>query len=51
MTHLLVTGGAGFIGSHITAALLAANHDVSVLDCVHPAAHVRPVQVPTGVRL
>jgi UDP-glucose 4-epimerase len=29
---VLVTGGAGFIGSHIADALLAANHDVLVLD-------------------
>src|SRR4249919_3948163 len=31
---VLVTGGAGFIGSHIADALLAANHDVLVLDDV-----------------
>jgi dTDP-L-rhamnose 4-epimerase len=39
VTHVLVTGGAGFIGRHVTAALLEAGHDVTVLDSGHPAAH------------
>ena len=30
--HYLVTGGAGFIGSHLCEALLHANHDVTILD-------------------
>ncbi len=30
--HYLVTGGCGFIGSHITEALVAAGHEVTVFD-------------------
>lgn len=33
--RILVTGGAGFIGSHITAALLDAGHHVVVVDNLH----------------
>jgi UDP-glucose 4-epimerase len=32
MSRVLVTGGAGFIGSHVADALLARGHDITVLD-------------------
>jgi dTDP-L-rhamnose 4-epimerase len=40
--RVLVTGGAGFIGSHIVDRLVGDGHDVVVLDSLAPDVHPRP---------
>jgi dTDP-L-rhamnose 4-epimerase len=44
--RVLVTGGAGFIGSQVVAALAARGHDPVVLDALLPAAHPVPPPLP-----
>ena len=46
--RLLVTGGAGFIGSAIVEAALARGHDVRVLDSLRSDVHGGAPSIPTG---
>jgi UDP-glucose 4-epimerase len=54
--RILVTGGAGFIGSHIVDASIGAGHDVTVIDDlstghrenVNPKARFLPMDVRSG---
>ena len=49
--RVLVTGGAGFIGSHVVEAFVDAGHEVRVLDALLPAVHPAGTvpRLPAGV--
>ncbi|WP_407168680.1 NAD-dependent epimerase/dehydratase family protein [Bradyrhizobium sp. ORS 111] len=55
MARVLITGGAGFIGSHAADALLASGHDVKLFDNltpqVHGTRHARPAYLADDAEL
>jgi dTDP-L-rhamnose 4-epimerase len=54
MRHVLITGGAGFIGSHLADALIARGDRVRVLDSLDPQVHGvtdRPLYLHDAVEL
>ncbi len=48
MKHYIVTGGAGFIGSHLTERLVVLGHRVTVIDDLRAG---KRENLPTGVEL
>lgn len=53
--HVLITGGAGFIGSHVADELLRHDYRVRALDCLCPQVHgpaaIRPAYLDPDVEL
>ncbi|HEY6486159.1 MAG TPA: NAD-dependent epimerase/dehydratase family protein [Candidatus Cybelea sp.] len=49
--RIVITGGAGFIGSHVADAYLAAGHDVLIIDSLWEHGGGRRANVPEGVSL
>lgn len=47
MEHVLITGGAGFIGSHVADELLGRGYEVRVLDSLSSQVHGVEQQWPT----
>ena len=47
--HVLVTGGAGFIGRHLVPILLERGHDVSIIDSLTENIHGPEPQLPSSL--
>ena len=54
MTKVLITGGAGFIGSHLAKRLLAENYQIDLIDNLSRGvidSHLKTITSKPGVRL
>lgn len=47
MKRILITGGAGFIGSHVTDLLLESGYEIRILDNLSPQVHGELAQRPS----
>ncbi|NPE27425.1 SDR family NAD(P)-dependent oxidoreductase [Methanococcoides sp. SA1] len=43
---VLITGGAGFIGSHLSLKLLEKDHNVTIYDCLSSQIHCENAKIP-----
>ncbi len=48
--NVLITGGAGFIGTHLTRHLLEAGHEITVLDNFSPQIHAGRTELAPDLR-
>lgn len=44
--RVLITGGAGFIGTNVSRKLIAAGHEITILDNFHPQIHGENTSLP-----
>jgi dTDP-L-rhamnose 4-epimerase len=49
LMKVLLTGAAGFIGTHVLAALRTSGHEVIALDLMLPSAHGESALPPDGI--
>lgn len=49
--RVLITGGAGFIGSRLASRLRRAGHEIVLFDSLHPQVHAHAIVVEDGVSL
>ncbi len=47
---ILVSGGAGFIGTNLSKALIQKNHELVILDNLSPQIHQKSFKAPEGVQ-